>query len=90
MCHHDVTPDTDVRTGRHAVHNLNVHLVFFTEYRRKALTDAALTRTEEIIREVCADFEAELKQFNGPAAPPGIRGRRRPGPARSGRPPRRS
>lgn len=24
-----------------------------------------LTRTEEIMREVCADFEAELKQFNG-------------------------
>ena len=24
-----------------------------------------LTRTEAVMREVCADFEAELKQFNG-------------------------
>jgi putative transposase len=24
-----------------------------------------LTRSQEIMREVCQDFEAELKQFNG-------------------------
>ncbi|GAA4794806.1 hypothetical protein GCM10023329_54260 [Streptomyces sanyensis] len=29
------------------------------------MTDAMLTRCEEIMRKVCADFEAELKQFNG-------------------------
>ncbi|SNS23646.1 putative transposase [Actinacidiphila glaucinigra] len=29
------------------------------------MTDTMLTRCEEIMREVCADFEAELKQFNG-------------------------
>ena len=29
------------------------------------MTDAMLTRCEEIMREVCADFEAELKEFNG-------------------------
>ncbi|MFD4258752.1 IS200/IS605 family transposase [Streptomyces sp. NPDC058534] len=40
-------------------------MVFVTKYRRNALTDAVLTRTEEIMREVCADFEAEMKQFNG-------------------------
>ena len=58
-------PNPDVRTGRHVVHNLHVHLVFVTKYRRKALTDAMLTRCEEIMREVCQDFEAELEQFNG-------------------------
>jgi putative transposase len=58
-------PNPDVRTGRHVVCNLHVHLVFVTKYRRQALTDPMLTRTEEIMREVCADFEAELKQFNG-------------------------
>jgi len=58
-------PNLDVRTGRHVVHNLHAHLVFVTKYRREALTDAMLTRTEEIMREVCQDFEAELKQFNG-------------------------
>jgi putative transposase len=58
-------PNPDVRIGRHVVHNLHVHLVFVTKYRRNAFTDAMLTRTEEIMREVCADFEAKLKQFNG-------------------------
>ena len=53
------------RTRRHVVYNLHVHLVFVTTYRRKAMTDAMRTRCEEIMREVCADFEAELKPFNG-------------------------
>ncbi|MEU9409751.1 IS200/IS605 family transposase [Streptomyces sp. NPDC048281] len=47
------------------MHNLHVHLVFVTKYRRKAFTGEMLTRCEEIMREVCQDFEAELKQFNG-------------------------
>ncbi|MFI2765484.1 IS200/IS605 family transposase [Streptomyces echinatus] len=53
-------PNPDVHTGRHVVHHLHVHLVCVTKYRRKAMTDAMLTRCEEIMRE-----EAELKQFNG-------------------------
>jgi putative transposase len=40
-------------------------LVFVTKYRREAFTDEMLTRSQEIMREVCQDFEAELKQFNG-------------------------
>ncbi|MBP0457234.1 IS200/IS605 family transposase [Streptomyces montanisoli] len=59
------TPNPGVRTGRHVVHNLHIHLVFITKYRRNAITVAMLARTEEIMREVCADFEAELMQFNG-------------------------
>ncbi|WP_224279609.1 IS200/IS605 family transposase [Streptomyces sp. LS1784] len=58
-------PNPDVRTGRHVVHHLHVHLVFVTKYRRRAFTDAMLTRCEEIMQDVCTDFEAELKQFNG-------------------------
>lgn len=38
---------------------------FVTKYRLKAITDAMLTRCEEIMREVCTDFEADLKKFNG-------------------------
>ena len=60
-------PNPDVRRGRHVVYNLHVHLVFVTKYRRGAMTDEILTRCEEIMREVCDDFEAELKQFNGEA-----------------------
>ncbi|MER6066747.1 IS200/IS605 family transposase [Streptomyces sp. NPDC001792] len=51
--------------GSHVTCSLHVHLVCVTKYRRKAMTDAMLTRCEEIMREVCTDFEAELKQFNG-------------------------
>jgi putative transposase len=59
------TPDPDVRRGRSVVYNLHVHLVFTTKYRRGALTDPILTRCEEIMREVCVDFGAELREFNG-------------------------
>lgn len=57
-------PNPGARTGRHVLHNLHVHLVFVTRYRRKAFTDTMLTRCEEVMREVCTNFEAELKQFN--------------------------
>ncbi|MFF9489004.1 IS200/IS605 family transposase [Streptomyces sp. NPDC014676] len=57
-------PDPDVRTGRHVVHSLHIYLTFVTKYRRNAFTNVILTRTEKIMREVCTDFEAELKQFN--------------------------
>lgn len=59
------TPDPDIRRGRSVVHNLHAHLVFTTKYRRGALTDPILTRTEEIMRQVCANFGAELHEFNG-------------------------
>ena len=54
-----------VRTGRHCVFALHTHLVFLTKYRHKVLTDTHLTRLEEVMRAVCADFETELVQFNG-------------------------
>ncbi|MCX4648419.1 IS200/IS605 family transposase [Streptomyces sp. NBC_01446] len=53
-----------MRTGRHIVPNPHVHLVFVTKYRPKAFSDKMLKRCEEIMREACTDFEAELKQFN--------------------------
>ncbi|WP_373297128.1 IS200/IS605 family transposase [Streptomyces brasiliensis] len=42
-----------------------MHLVFVTKYRRGVFDDEMLTRCEEIMRKVCEDFEAELKEFNG-------------------------
>jgi putative transposase len=56
---------SDIRTGRHCVFVLHAHLVFVTKYRHKVFTDTHLTRLEEITREVCADFETELTEFNG-------------------------
>jgi putative transposase len=55
----------DIRTGRHCVFALHAHLVFVTKYRHEVFTSAHLNRMEQIMRDVCADFEAELREFNG-------------------------
>ncbi len=44
---------------------MHAHLVFITKYRHPVFTDTHLTRIEEIMREVCGDFETELEEFNG-------------------------
>jgi REP-associated tyrosine transposase len=54
-----------IRTGRHCVFALHTHLVFVTKFRHNVFGDTHLTRTEEIIRAVCADFDTELVEFNG-------------------------
>ncbi len=41
--------------------------MFVTKYRRGVFDDAMLKRCEEIMREVCENFETELRQFNGEA-----------------------
>jgi REP-associated tyrosine transposase len=47
------------------VFNLHVHLVFVTKYRRDVLNDAILTRCEQVMRDVCAGMDADLREFNG-------------------------
>ncbi|WP_346533214.1 IS200/IS605 family transposase [Micromonospora sp. DPT] len=59
------TPDPNVRRGRSVVYDLHVHLVFVTKYRRDVLNDAMLTHCEQVMRQVCADLGAELREFNG-------------------------
>ena len=58
-------PNPDIRRGRSIVYTLHAHLVFTPKYRRKVFTDAILTRCEEVMRKVCEDFGAELREFNG-------------------------
>ena len=58
-------PNPDIRRGRSVVYALHAHLVFVPRYRRGVLTDEALTRCEEIMREVCAKANTELREFNG-------------------------
>jgi putative transposase len=36
-----------------------------TEFRHRIFTDAHLSRLEEIMWDVCVDFEVELTEFNG-------------------------
>jgi REP element-mobilizing transposase RayT len=55
----------DYRRGRSVVSALHAHLVFVTKYRRGVLTDELLTRCEEVMREVCANFNTTLVEFNG-------------------------
>ncbi|WP_329318528.1 IS200/IS605 family transposase [Streptomyces sp. NBC_01262] len=57
----------EIRTGRHCTFLMHAHLVFVTKYRHNVFTDQHLTRCEEIMRAVCADFETELTAFNGEA-----------------------
>ena len=41
------------------------HLVFVTKYRRGVFDDGMLGFCEEVMRKVCGDFEAEMREFNG-------------------------
>ena len=44
---------------------MHVHLVFVTKYRKKVFTKAILQVLEEIFRNICTDFEAQLIEFDG-------------------------
>ena len=56
---------SDIRTGRHCVFKLHVHLVFVTKYRKKVFTDKILQDLEIIFKDVCQNFETELVEMNG-------------------------
>lgn len=55
----------DLRRGRHVVHELNVHLVFLTVYRKKVFTSEALEQLEAIFADVCTKLESNLVEFSG-------------------------
>jgi putative transposase len=55
----------DIRTGRHVVFCLHAHLVFTTKRRGRVLTPQHLERLGQIFASVCADFDVELREFNG-------------------------
>ncbi len=55
----------DVRTGRHCVFNLHVHLVFVTKYRRCIFSAELLKDLEHIFADICEQFETQLVEFNG-------------------------
>ena len=55
----------EIRTGRHCVFHLHIHLVFVTKYRRDVFTKEILEDLSNIFSGVCKDFEAELVEFGG-------------------------
>tara|TARA_B100001093_G_C26322353_1_gene798267 strand:- start:202 stop:618 length:417 start_codon:yes stop_codon:yes gene_type:complete len=56
---------TDIRSGRHCVFNMHCHLVFVTKYRKKVFTKTILSSVQNHFERICADFEVELKAFDG-------------------------
>ena len=56
---------TDLRRGRTCVFLMHVHLVFVAKYRRQIFTRQILDELRLIFRNVCADFEAQLVEFEG-------------------------
>ncbi|GAA3904825.1 IS200/IS605-like element ISSen6 family transposase [Halomonas cibimaris] len=54
-----------INKARHSAYLLHVHIVFVTKYRRKVLGDLHHAAFRKIAGEVCADFEAELRECNG-------------------------
>ena len=56
---------SDLRSGRHCVFNLHVHLVFVTKYRKKIFSKRVLKRLSYVFSSVCSDFEAILEEFDG-------------------------
>src|SRR3990167_8887288 len=57
--------NNDIRHGRHCIFKIHVHLVFVTKYRRTVFTKEVINDLREIFAKVCADFEAELVEFDG-------------------------
>lgn len=53
----------EIRSGRHCVFMMHVHLVFVIKYRRGTFTKDILDDLKLIFASVCADFEAELAEF---------------------------
>lgn len=44
---------------------LHAHLVFLTKYRHPVFTAQHLARLEQIMRDVCADFQTDVAEFTG-------------------------
>ena len=57
--------NTNIRTGRHCVFNMHVHLVFVTKYRKSVLHQEHISSLKNILSNVCNDFESELIECNG-------------------------
>ncbi len=56
---------SEIRTGRHCVFAMHVHLVFVTKYRKNIFQKEHLDYMKELFKKLLANFEAELAEFNG-------------------------
>ncbi|MEI6806848.1 MAG: IS200/IS605 family transposase, partial [Myxococcaceae bacterium] len=56
---------SDIRTGRHCVFQMHVHLVFVTKYRKHVFTKNILDDMKLIFQKICGDFDSHLVEFDG-------------------------
>ena len=55
----------EIRTGRHCIFNMHVHLVFVTKYRKEVFSPHHIKSLEKLFFNVCNEFESELIECNG-------------------------
>ena len=55
----------DIRTKRHVVSSLHLHLVFVTKYRKKVFSSFMMERLKYHFFRVCEDFGCSLIEVNG-------------------------
>lgn len=55
------------KTLFHCAYALSYHFVFVTKYRRRCLTGPMLDHLREVFSGLCADWDADLIEFNGEA-----------------------
>lgn len=60
-----MTYPNEIRTGKHCVFNMHVHLVFVTKYRKKVFSKKYLKAMEITFHNLCYDFESNLIEFDG-------------------------
>ena len=60
-----MTPENEIRKGRHCVFAIHAHLVFVTKYRKRVFTSESLDILKEVMQKVCDDFGVELAAFEG-------------------------
>ena len=54
-----------LRTKRHVVYSLHLHLVFVTKFRGKVFTEKMYERMNVHFERVCSDFSCKLIEING-------------------------
>jgi len=57
----------NLRTGRHCLFLMHVHLVFVTKYRRSVFTADMINALKKYFAKICRGMEAKLVECNGEA-----------------------
>ena len=56
---------SEIRTGRHCVFLMHVHLVFVTKYRKKIFDQSILDSMKEIFQKICKENDIGLVDCEG-------------------------